>query len=70
MGKDFKNKESEKKEKGDTVDKDVKPTGDKKGESIESKEKKKEPLPSPKGRGGQYVDIGGGVVIPASEVNN
>lgn len=67
MVKGFKNKESEKKEKDDTVDEAAESNEDKKGE-FKSKEKKTKYSPVPKGQGGQFVDIGGGVIVPASEV--
>ena len=69
MVKNFKNKESEKKDKDATVDEDDKSIESKKDESkSESKKTKTGVQPSLKGRGGQFVDIGGGVRVPASEV--
>ncbi len=66
MTKKFKNKESEK----DTKDVKVELTESPGVEEIDSKSEKKdkEYTPVPHGVGGQFVDIGGGVKVPASEI--
>lgn len=67
MAKIVKNKESETKEKSDKVHKVEK---DLEEVHIQPEPKQKDYTKVPKGVGGQFVDIGGGVKVPASEVKS